>query len=326
MTTAAFRAATVDDFEFFFDLHKATLGPYVDQVWGWDDDHQRAYLRSTIELAATQVIVVDGADVGRLTLADQDGDVYVGLIEVAANLQRRGIGTRVLRAVLDDAFTAGRGVCLNVLRVNTDAYRLYRRLGFVVVAETDIRRQMRAHPPDVESATATMDLATTATATAVRLRAATPGDQGFVVHMARHACVIEGWPLPDPDDDEVLEMLPVPGTVAILAEDRHGSPVGAAWTYTSSPPLRTDAAGAPLPELCIAVAPGHRGAGVGAALLDALFAELAQRFDSMCTNVHVRNPARRLYERKGFRDVGQGHGPLGIAMIKDLRSVGDKSC
>ncbi len=61
----------------------------------------------------------------------------------------------------------------------------------------------------------------------------------------------------------------------------------------------------------------------GGVLLDALFAELAQLFDTMCTNVHVRNPARRLYERKGFREVGQGHGPLGIAMLKDLRREND---
>ncbi len=61
MITIAFRASTVEDFEFFFELHKATLGPYVDQVWGWDDDDQRAYLRRTIDFAATQVIVVDGA-------------------------------------------------------------------------------------------------------------------------------------------------------------------------------------------------------------------------------------------------------------------------
>ncbi len=123
----------------------------------------------------------------------------------------------------------------------------------------------------------------------VRLRAATPDDDGFVVEMTRHACVIEDRLLPDPDDDEVLEM------------------------------LRTDAAGAPLPELCIGVAPERRGTGIGGLLLDALFADLARGIDTMCTNVHVRNPAKRLYERKGFRVVGQGNGSLGLAMIKDLR-------
>ncbi|MGK2880860.1 MAG: GNAT family N-acetyltransferase, partial [Mycobacterium sp.] len=157
MTAITLRAATGGDFEFIFELHKATLGPYVDQVWGWDDDDQRAYLSRTVDLATTQVIVVDGIDAGRLNLADQDGDVYVGLIEVAAGFQRQGIGTRILRDVLDEAFNAGRGVRLSVLKVNTGAHRLYQRLGFVehpadVGAETDVRVHMRAHPP-AQSAT-----------------------------------------------------------------------------------------------------------------------------------------------------------------------------
>lgn len=152
------------------------------------------------------------------------------------------------------------------------------------------------------------------------LRAATSDDDSFVVEMARHACVIEDRPLPDPDDDEVLEMLPPDGVVPIIAEDLSGTPVGAVWTYHGSPPLRCDAAGVPLPELCIAVAPGHRGAGIGGMLLDALFAELAKSHDTMCTNVHVRNPAKRLYERKGFRVVGQGNGPLGLALVKELQA------
>ena len=150
------------------------------------------------------------------------------------------------------------------------------------------------------------------------LRAATSDDDSFVLEMARHACVIEDRPLPNPDDDEVLEMLPRAGVVPIIAEDR-GAPVGAVWTYHGCPPLRCDAVGVPLPELCIAVAPGHRGVGIGAMLLDALFADLAKDHDRMCTNVHVRNPAKRLYERKGFHVDGQGNGPLGVALIKDLR-------
>ncbi|UNB52915.1 GNAT family N-acetyltransferase [Mycolicibacterium sp. YH-1] len=151
------------------------------------------------------------------------------------------------------------------------------------------------------------------------LRAATTEDDSFVIEMARHACVIEDRPLPDFDDDEVLEMLPPDGVVPIIAADHSGTLVGAVWTYYGSPPLRCDAAGLPLPELCIAVAPGRRGVGIGGMLLDALFTDLATTHDTMCTNVHVRNPAKRLYERKGFRVVGQGNGPLGLALIKDLR-------
>jgi hypothetical protein len=68
---------------------------------------------------------------------------------------------------------------------------------------------------------------------AVRLRAATPDDDAFVVEMTRHACIAEDRPLPDPDDDEVLEMFPRPGVVPIIAEDQSGVPVPGGGEVTS---------------------------------------------------------------------------------------------
>ena len=36
-------------------------------------------------------------------------------------------------------------------------------------------------------------------------------------------------------------------------------------------------------------------------------------------NVHIRNPAARLYSRAGFVVAGKGRGPLGVAMVRELR-------
>jgi GNAT superfamily N-acetyltransferase len=80
-----------------------------------------------------------------------------------------------------------------------------------------------------------------------------------------------------------------------------------------------DSAEVSLPELCIGVAPGRRGRGVGGVLLDELVLRCTGTLEALCSNVHVRNPAQKLYQRKGFRVVGHGRGPLGIAMPKDLR-------
>lgn len=147
MVTIDLRQATADDFAFFFQLHKDTLGPYVDQVWGWDDADQRIYLQRTIDYADTRVIVADDVDIGRLKVERRPQDIYLGLIEIAPSHQGRGVGTQIVRNVMDGAFAAGRSVCLNVLRVNTGAYRLYRRLGFDEVAASDIRFEMVATPP-----------------------------------------------------------------------------------------------------------------------------------------------------------------------------------
>lgn len=55
------RPATADDLAFFFALHKESLGPYVDQVWGWEDDDQRAYLERNLVLSRTQKAEEDSA-------------------------------------------------------------------------------------------------------------------------------------------------------------------------------------------------------------------------------------------------------------------------
>jgi hypothetical protein len=39
----------------------------------------------------------------------------------------------------------------------------------------------------------------------------------------------------------------------------------------------------------------------------------------LALNVHIRNPAARLYSRAGFVVAGKGRGPLGVAMVRELR-------
>lgn len=151
------RPATADDFEFFFVLHKQSLGPYVDEVWGWDDDEQRAYLERNIALEQTRVIVVDDVDVGRLNVEDHDDEVFLGLIEITPNYQGRGIGTQLIQTLLDDAFARDKRVRLSVLQVNARAYQLYQRLGFTEVVRVgiapEIRIRMLAQPPRLTSGT-----------------------------------------------------------------------------------------------------------------------------------------------------------------------------
>jgi predicted GNAT family acetyltransferase len=57
----------------------------------------------------------------------------------------------------------------------------------------------------------------------------------------------------------------------------------------------------------IALLPDFRGAGLGTALLAGLFAEATAAGKTVTIHVEGFNPARRLYERLGFRQIGE-HG------------------
>jgi GNAT superfamily N-acetyltransferase len=71
------------------------------------------------------------------------------------------------------------------------------------------------------------------------------------------------------------------------------------------------------PEVAIAVADGQRGRGVGTRLMCEL-GDLAQvnGVARLSLSVDSENPARRLYERLGYREVGRDHD--GIRMLSEL--------
>ena len=94
------------------------------------------------------------------------------------------------------------------------------------------------------------------------------------------------------------------GDVGVMAVDEQSRPLGAAWARVFHEPLLRDDTGAPVAEVAIAVEAHARGGGVGGALLDAL-ADAARHAGhrQLSLSVSPRNPARRLYQRRGFEVV-----------------------
>lgn len=152
-----------------------------------------------------------------------------------------------------------------------------------------------------------------------RLRDALASDAAFIVEMARLASVIEERPLPDPGDPEVVALLPPSPAAGVVAEDgASGARLGAAWWHWHQPPLLCGASGSPLPEVIVAVEAAARNEGIGTSLVHALARRASSEFDALALNVHLRNPAARLYTRAGFEVAGAGRGRFGVAMRRDL--------
>jgi len=154
----------------------------------------------------------------------------------------------------------------------------------------------------------------------VPIRAGEPSDAAFIVAMARLASVIEDDPPPPVDDPALLLGLPPSSRTAVVALADDGRRIAAAWWHVRECSLVVTPDGAPVPELVVAVAPEARGGGVGRRLIDAPAVRAADAgYDRLALNVHIRNPAARLYSRAGFVVAGKGRGPLGVAMVRELR-------
>jgi ribosomal protein S18 acetylase RimI-like enzyme len=108
------------------------------------DLQARAYAQAHPE-AQWQVVVCDGQPVGRL-ITDHTSDP-IRLIDIALlpDYRGAGIGSELLRRLLDEATAAGKPVVLHVARSNPAAM-LYQRLGFVVSAWDDVYLEMQWRP------------------------------------------------------------------------------------------------------------------------------------------------------------------------------------
>jgi ribosomal protein S18 acetylase RimI-like enzyme len=120
-----------------------------------DDAAKAAFLRAqlTAQSAAydqnpgrsNRLVVVDGEPVGRLDVARGEREIMVLDISLLPEHRGRGIGTAVLREVLDEAAAARKRVRIHVERSNP-ALRLYRRLGFSEVADLGVYLRLEAAP------------------------------------------------------------------------------------------------------------------------------------------------------------------------------------
>jgi len=128
------RPATLADAEFCYQLHKAAMGAYVTAIWGWDEQVQRAFHARAFNVHRWQVVTDREVDAGMLDVDYRPGEIYLSRIEVHPDHQGRGIGTRLISALLDQAERNGQDLVLEVLAVNRRAQALYRRLGLTEVA------------------------------------------------------------------------------------------------------------------------------------------------------------------------------------------------
>jgi ribosomal protein S18 acetylase RimI-like enzyme len=143
----SFRQVTDADYEPLYALNKATMQGYAEQTYGaWSEEIARRIFAERWRPETMRIVLVDGQDAGLLEVTESDEVVQINNIRVAPHLQGRGIGGRLIAEMLRDAHGRGLPVTLRVLKVNP-ARRLYERLGFVIVGETETHLLMEARPP-----------------------------------------------------------------------------------------------------------------------------------------------------------------------------------
>jgi GNAT superfamily N-acetyltransferase len=136
------RAATEDDADFLYRLHRAAMQVYIAQTWGqWNEAWQAQYFRQHFDPTACQIVVLHGQDIGALSVVRRATDIFLSSIELLPAYQGQGLGTQLIKTLIDEARRKRVPIGLQVLKVNS-ARRLYERLGFSISGETTTHYQM----------------------------------------------------------------------------------------------------------------------------------------------------------------------------------------
>ncbi|HZJ53276.1 MAG TPA: GNAT family N-acetyltransferase [Myxococcaceae bacterium] len=138
------RPAVEGDFEACRRTYFAEMDWINERLQLKRDDQERMF-REMWAPAQVCIIQADGVDVGWLQTVASKSDEFLGQMFVDAPFQNRGIGTEVLRGVIDEASRRNLPVRLAVVKFNP-ARRLYERLGFRVTREDERKVYMSREP------------------------------------------------------------------------------------------------------------------------------------------------------------------------------------
>lgn len=160
------RPATDADLSFLLRLYASTRAEELAAV-DWPAEQRDAFVRQQFEAqhawyreqyvgASFDVVEVEGEPVGRLYVARWERAVRIVDVSLLPEWRGRGIGSRLLGALLAEADAVGKPVSIHVERFNP-ALRLYDRLGFALsedkgvylLLERPVGGRGRAEPREV---------------------------------------------------------------------------------------------------------------------------------------------------------------------------------
>lgn len=131
-----------DDEAFHFDLFCASRQPefarllppeVLGTVMRQQFHAQTVSYRARFPRAHGDIIEIAGKPIGRIIVDRGEKVLHIVDQAIMPELRNRGIGTTVMRALMDEARRTNRAVRLGVATANGQALRLYRRLGFAPI-------------------------------------------------------------------------------------------------------------------------------------------------------------------------------------------------
>jgi GNAT superfamily N-acetyltransferase len=131
--------------EFSYQVKKAAEGEYITSMFGWDEDVQRDFHAKAWQQQKPDIIAYDGKLIGTIARIEGEDCIEIGQFFILPEYQNKGIGTHLLKSILDRADRLGRNVRLKFL-TNNPVQSLYVRNGFRLVYTSEVAHHMERKP------------------------------------------------------------------------------------------------------------------------------------------------------------------------------------
>ena len=141
----ALRTAYVDDVAFARNVYFETMHEIIERLFGWDQSREENNFAQFFKLNEVRIITADDQDVGWIQEQISERSINLGSFYITPGMQARGIGTQVLRMLLERAATESKTMTLAVVKINP-ARQFYEKRGFRITHEDEHKLYMSACP------------------------------------------------------------------------------------------------------------------------------------------------------------------------------------
>ena len=150
------RPVSPDDYDFLVEVYGSTRADELALV-PWTSEQRQAFVRSQLDAqqdhylktyprASHDIIESNGRQVGRLYVARLDQEIRIIDITLLPAERNVGIGTYLIKQLLDEANRSGKVTRIYVEEFNP-SLRLFQRLGFSPSEQNGIHLLMQWSPP-----------------------------------------------------------------------------------------------------------------------------------------------------------------------------------
>lgn len=131
-----YRIAEQKDGQSIYRLYRLVMHDYVSKIWSWNEQWQIDDFTANFDHNNIMLVHDNHELIGYSHVENRRTQLYIRMIVIHPEHQQKGIGTKLLKAIIMSGKEQSKSIGLQVFKINDKAKAFYVRHGFTVSGET----------------------------------------------------------------------------------------------------------------------------------------------------------------------------------------------